>query len=305
MNMNRTLKTIITLAATVFAGTALRAQNVSDLIISEVVAVPDSVVSFKDDFGQANGWIEIFNKSQGTVNFGGCFVTDDIHNLKKSSIPKGDLRTKLGPRQSAVLYASGDSKQGTFYLNFKIEKGKTIYIVSNDGKSIIDSLCVPQNLADGKAIAKFANDKKEMIFDDIHEADPTPMSINGKHGSESKSQIMAREDPHGYTLTATSVAVVFFALIILYIIYGISGEIFKGTFKRKKSGKIDDETAAAIAMALDMDDNGETYAAIAAALELYLHDTVHDNESFVLTIQDSPASEWRNKALTFRKAPRN
>ena len=38
-------------------------------------------------------------------------------------------------------------------------------------------------------------------------------------------------------------------------------------------------------MALDQEMNGEVYAAIAAALNLYMEDSVHDKESFVITIR--------------------
>ena len=78
---------------------ALKAQNVSDLIISEVLARPDST-GILDDYGRRSGWIELYNKSTGTVNFGGCYLTDDPDKLRKSIIPKSDLRTKLGPRQT-------------------------------------------------------------------------------------------------------------------------------------------------------------------------------------------------------------
>ncbi|MBP5382197.1 MAG: lamin tail domain-containing protein, partial [Bacteroidales bacterium] len=50
-------------------------QNLSDLIISE--AMPGNPASVTDDYGNHPDWIEIFNTSQGTVNFGGCFLTDD------------------------------------------------------------------------------------------------------------------------------------------------------------------------------------------------------------------------------------
>ena len=43
--------------------------------------------------------------------------------------------------------------------------------------------------------------------------------------------------------------------------------------------------AAAIAIALDQEMNGEAYAAIAMALHQYLNDTVHDNESYLITIK--------------------
>lgn len=90
--MKRKLLTII--GAILFGITTIHAQNVSDLIISEVMAEPDST-GILDEYGRRTGWIEIFNKSQGTVNYGGCFLSDDRNNLKKSPITKSDSRTKL------------------------------------------------------------------------------------------------------------------------------------------------------------------------------------------------------------------
>ena len=114
---------------------------------------------------------------------------------------------------------------------------------------------------------------------------------------------MAQTDPHGWTLTAISVTVVFAALIVLFFIYTLSGSIFSGKFKRApKPGKAGDEVAAAIALALDMEDGGETYAAIATAVHLYLSGSAHDAEPGIITIvrKNSP---WNDKALNFRKKP--
>ena len=117
---------------------------------------------------------------------------------------------------------------------------------------------------------------------------------------------MLETDPHGWTLTLISVTVVFTALIVLYFVYNFSGNIFSGKFKRApkaKKGTPDAEVAAAIALALDMECDGDTYAAIAAAVHLYLHDTVHDIEPGIVTIVRKE-SGWNNKALNFRKLPR-
>ena len=95
---------------------------------------------------------------------------------------------------------------------------------------------------------------------------------------------MAATDPHGWTLTIISVGVVFIALIILYGLYSLSGRIL-------------------IALALDMENGGDTYAAIATAVHLYLSDTVHDTEPGIVTITRKD-SAWNNKELTFRRLPR-
>jgi len=110
-----------------------------------------------------------------------------------------------------------------------------------------------------------------------------------------KSAEMAERDPHGVIITIVSVSVVFCSLIILYYAYTFIGKILSGELKltlpkrrRKtadKSGHPEEEVAAAIALALDQELNGETYAAIGMALHQYLNDTVHDNESYIITIK--------------------
>jgi Na+-transporting methylmalonyl-CoA/oxaloacetate decarboxylase gamma subunit len=94
--------------------------------------------------------------------------------------------------------------------------------------------------------------------------------------------------------------VVFAALIVLYFIYNLSGNIFSGKFKRAAKKDKESEVAAAIALALDMENSGDVYAAIATAVHLYLNDTVHDIEPGIITIQRRE-SAWNNKSLTFRK----
>lgn len=109
---------------------------------------------------------------------------------------------------------------------------------------------------------------------------------------------MLAKDPHGAIITLVSVSVVFFALIILYYAYTFIGKLSSGEIKltlpkRKPKaaktagpdGAVSPEVAAAIAMALDQEMNGEVYAAIGMAMHQYLNDTVHDMESYIITIR--------------------
>lgn len=309
-------KILIAAALALAFGIPATAQNITDLIISEVMAVPDSALSVKDDYGQAEGWVEIFNKSQGTVNYGGCYITDDrsaipapgtTKNMPADSpiyrylIPKGDLRTQLGPRQATIFYASGNSAMGTFYLDFKIKKGSWIYLVSNDKCTIIDSIQVPAGLPDGLSVKKSSKDVRGMVFtvDDDYTT-PSPSTPNASTGGE-------RITPSGGVLTLVSVSVVFLALAILW---GLFNLLFQPKEKKKKAPKVSakgapsPEEAAAIALALSRSGSDDVAAAIALALNSYLNDSVHDSESFVITIKPSENSGWNDKTMTFRKLPR-
>lgn len=287
----------------------LSAQNVSDLIVSEALAEPDST-GILDDYGRRSGWVELFNKSTGTVSFGGCFLTDDRADLRKSVIPKSDLKTKLGPRQSVLIYCSGNGAEGTFYAGFTLSPGKTVYLVSNDGRTIIDSLRVPAGLPAGKSVIKLAGDLRQMDFEPVPEpADPSPGILNGNVNAASKAAVMAEKDPNGWTLAIVSVSVVFFALAILWFLFWL---LFDRPAKKKAqalaapavpSKEVTPEIAAAIALALDMESGGETYAAIAAAVHLYLSETVHDIEPYRITIRRE-SSPWSDKSFSFRRLPR-
>ena len=124
---------------------------------------------------------------------------------------------------------------------------------------------------------------------------------------------MAQTDPHGWTLTLISVSVVFAALIVLYFIYNFSGKLFSGELKKTArkvkrsvvsgSDRESAEVAAAIALAMDMEQDGDTYAAIATAVHLYFNDSVHDVEPGIVTIRRTD-SAWNNKQLNFRRLPK-
>lgn len=112
--------------------------------------------------------------------------------------------------------------------------------------------------------------------------------------TSAKSEMLAQRDPHGFIMTLTAVAVVFGALLLLYIVFGILGKFNSGKLNPKKmmakatpkSGqKMNEETAAAIAMALKDELSGEVYAAIGMALTEYVESTVHDQESYIITIK--------------------
>ena len=305
--MRKFLTTVLILLASL----CLRAQNVSDLIISEALAVPDST-GILDDYGRRGGWLELYNKSTGTVSYGGCFLTDDRSNLKKSIIPKSDNRTKLGPRQSVLFFCSGDGQDGTFYAGFKLTPGKTVYLVSNDGRTIIDSLSVPVNLPAGKSVVKLAGDLRQQEFEAVAEpAVPSPGILNGDQNAATKAQAIAESDPHGWTLTLVSVSVVFCALAILWFLFWLffdrpakkAAKAKEAPVKAFSKGTPDGEVAAAIALALDMENSGDEYAAIAIAVHLYLNDAIHDVEPGIITIRRN-AGAWSEKTQTFRKLPR-
>ena len=217
----RFLLTSLLLAA---AATAAFGQNVSDLIISE--ALPLNTEGIVDGYGRHTGWIELTNTSQGTVNFAGCYLSDDPSQPCKYMIPKGDASTRLGPRQTVLFWCGGNPGEGTYYTNFTLEPGETVYLVSNDGKTIIDSISIPRDIPGNMSVSKFAHDNKGMIFETFPEpVTPTPGMMNKAGEQESGAQRVARTDPHGWILTLTSVTVVFGALIILWLLFTLTVQL--------------------------------------------------------------------------------
>ena len=167
-------KNILTIAAGLLSCLAtLSAQNLSDMRVTEIVA--DNETGLVDDFGVRSGWIELFNNSYGTVSYGGCYLTNDRSDLKKYRIPANDKSTTLKPRQSVLFFAGGSGEKGTYYTNFIVEKGQTVYMVSNDGRTIIDSLKVPEDLQPDRSVKKVPPISKSKTIRFLHQEAITEM----------------------------------------------------------------------------------------------------------------------------------
>ena len=114
----------------------------------------------------------------------------------------------------------------------------------------------------------------------------------------SKAARMAEQDPNGWIMTLVAVCVVFLTLFLLQYCYRFVGWLStrekkssagvapkKGARPAGAAGSADGEVAAAIATALSMESSGEIQAAIGLALDRWFSESIHDKESYIITIK--------------------
>jgi Na+-transporting methylmalonyl-CoA/oxaloacetate decarboxylase gamma subunit len=313
------------------AGGQAVAQSQSDMRINEALVI--NTDDYEDDFGHKHGWIELFNKSRGTVDIGGCYISNDRRDLKKYRIPKGDVLTKIKPRQHVVLWADNMPLRGTFHVNFTLQETNVLYLTSSNGRDIIDSLKFPVGEGPFDIMDYVVNDKNDMVEtvgaiphyplenvsygrlmdgEDVGGASgwafltkTTPSSNNVILNSEAAAQRFKEFDPYGVIMALTAMSVVFFALLMLFIIFKNIGKaaIRSGRNKAKKAGLSPVAAAALVSEAVP----GEIYAAVATALHLHMQeDDVHDLEDTILTIHKVTRaySPWSSKIYGLREIPR-
>lgn len=103
-----------------------------------------------------------------------------------------------------------------------------------------------------------------------------------------KAAEVAQRDPKGLIISLVAISVVFLSLFILHYCYRFVGWIstHKKIAQPTKGGEKEEEIAAAISLALAMENGSdETQAAIALALDRYLSESIHDKESYIITIK--------------------
>lgn len=295
--MNK-LKLIWILASlTALSVLSLNAQSQSDMRLNELLVTNTS--DFQDDFGQHSAWFELFNVSYGTVNIGGCYLSNDRNNLTKYIIPKGDVLTQIPPRQHILFWADEQPFRGTFHVNFTLADSDTLFFVASDGRTIIDMIHVPKDLEENKSFGRSTDGFGEWEYRQY----TSPSTNNSGVDQESKSSIMKRTDPHGLIMTLVAMIVVFSALIILFFLFKITGNIAIRSLQKRS----DESSAETGSTKTDVAEaSAETYAAIGVALHLFKEENeAHDEESFMLTLQhtDRTYSPWSSKIYTLRQTP--
>ena len=273
------------------------AQSTSALRINEVLT--NNVSNYVDPFGNRGAWIEIYNSSAGTVQMAGRYITDDPNNPKKYMISKGDLKTKIGPRQVILIWADGFAHHGTFHTNFSLDPTRENYIGLFDasGKNLIDEVTVPV-LAPDQSFGSPRDGVKERVI----LKNPTPEAANYVENSNPKVDKFAEKDPQGISMAITAMSVVFVALIILYLFFKMVGKIAVRMSARRamKAGK-----ATTLAEAKqEADIPGDVLAVISMAIYEY-QEAEHDYEDAILTVKQVKRSysPWSSKIYGLRQIP--
>ncbi|HHV40132.1 MAG TPA: lamin tail domain-containing protein [Bacteroidales bacterium] len=281
----------------------LYGQNPNELRLNELLII--NTEDFQDDFGVHSAWFEIFNTGYGTVDIGGCYLSNDPDNLKKYTIPRGDVLTKIRPRQHILFWADSKPHRGSFHVNFTLEESEVLILTSGDGTTIIDQVTLPKDLEPNQSYGRAVDGEGTYGVD----ADNTgweilprtsPSTNNFSLDGKSRSDLMKETDPYGWIMALLAMSVVFLALVLLTFVFKGTGKIALNLTQRKADayGK-----TRKVSMA---ETSGEVFAAIATALHMYARENeVHDIETTILTIEQVRRnySPWSSKGQSMRKTP--
>lgn len=283
------------------SGCSSRNQN-PNWLINEVMVVNET--NFTDDFGQRSGWIEIYNNTSATQNLAGMFLTTDKNNPKMYPIPLGDVLTQIKPQQHALFWADAKPFHGTFHTSFTLDPTKENYIAlyDVDGRTLLDEITIPAGMQPDQTYG-YESDGYKYDAEGNHVGTMltrvTPSSNNKVVGENPKLVELKRTDANGITLTITAMFVVFLGLILLYLVFKLSGNTAKSLSQRKAAS-----TGSVGALRSHTQLSGDMLAAISAAIYDMGQDQ-HDIEYTILTIDQVKRnySPWNSKRQSLRQLP--
>jgi len=110
------------------------------LVINELMA--DNTGSARDQNGDDDDWIEIYNYSDSAVNIGGMYLTDNQSAAAGWRVPDNNPTvTTIAPKGFLLIWADGETDEGTLHAGFKLgSDGENIRFFAADGKTLIDEV---------------------------------------------------------------------------------------------------------------------------------------------------------------------
>ncbi len=119
-------------------------------------------------FGELSDWIELYNTTQGAMDLGGYYVTDDLDEPLKWRIPDGTLIPAAG-----FLLLWADGRDTGLHTNFRLNKGgEQLGLYTPDG-ILVDALSFGAQ-QDDMSYGRLGNDADQWSFF----SPPSPGSVN-------------------------------------------------------------------------------------------------------------------------------
>jgi len=280
-----------------FVSVTASAQSIKSVRINEIQVY--NADGFKDDYGQAGAWIELYNKGYGKVNLAGC--TLKVKGVEYQ-IPKGDPVTVMSARGYMVFYAGGTPNKGTFHTNFTLDDTDFIEFYDGDGKLIDRFEFNPADMLESVSYGWLEDlDGKEKL---MQLPATTPGGDNNTEVKESRSEAFRKADPVGIVLTTINIVIVSIALTMLFFVFKYMGKFHTRAARRKTKELSNNQVGEAVVVKETKIITNDELAVIAIALHTYTQ-TLHDNDELTLTINrvSKVYSPWSSKIYGLRQVP--
>jgi hypothetical protein len=147
------------------------------LVINEFMADNNGVDSIVDGAGQADDWIELFNRGNEAAVLSGYVLSDDSTDLSAYSLPD----TVIPPGGYLLIWADDEPSQGALHAPFKLSAfdGDEIILSTRDGIIIDRIQFFPRN---NNPVARVPGTSYGRIADGANRWDqqktPTPGASN-------------------------------------------------------------------------------------------------------------------------------
>lgn len=107
----------------------------TSVAVNEIMAANGSTQA--DQNGQFDDWIELFNKTNATIDISGFFLSDDASNRGKWKFPQG---TTIPANGYLIVWADEDGTQSGLHTNFKLSASGETVIFSDKDTSEIENI---------------------------------------------------------------------------------------------------------------------------------------------------------------------
>ncbi|MBN2592351.1 MAG: lamin tail domain-containing protein [Sedimentisphaerales bacterium] len=110
------------------------------LVINELMA--DNTGSARDQNGDADDWIEIYNYGESSINIGRMYLTDNQTADAGWRVPDNNpAATTIPPKGFLLIWADVETDEGTLHASFKLDSdGENVRFLAADGKTLIDEV---------------------------------------------------------------------------------------------------------------------------------------------------------------------
>ena len=93
-----------------------------DVVINEFLT--SNTRTLRDEAGDYDDWVELYNPKSTTVSLGGCYLTDNLSSPTKWRIPDG---TNIGGHGRLLIWCDGETGEGPLHTNFRLsDQGEQI-----------------------------------------------------------------------------------------------------------------------------------------------------------------------------------